>query len=310
MKGFDAILRVRERLSFGGVRTGWRPSGRHMLYLALFLVSWVIFFAYSYGYRLLEARLAAAVNTAAASGVLVDSPVLEGLIPAVSAREIILETERIRLSLTRVSAELHLFPPHVTAVGSLAGGSVALRLEPASLFSLFPLRVRGEAKNVSLPDILAALRDQPPVTVTDGRVNLALDMSTAGIPRNVGSLSGKLSLTLTGGRLRHGLPLLRTEELANVRGKAELTLAAGKANLESLRVESGDISLEAGGGLRLAGKLSQTGLDLRATLALPPAQVESGLLPKRTRRQIETNGKVLFRVGGTVASPSPSLIEQ
>lgn len=90
----------------------------------------------------------------------------------------------------------------------------------------------------------------------------------------------------------------------------ELALSAGNANIESLRAASGDIALEADGKLRLAGKPAQTSLDIRAALTLPPAQVECELLPKRTRRQVETNGRVLLRIGGTLASPSPSLMEQ
>ncbi|WP_300773889.1 type II secretion system protein GspN [uncultured Desulfovibrio sp.] len=310
MKVFDAIMQVKELLSSRGIRLGWRPSMRHVLYLVLFLGSWTIFFAYSYGYRLLEAQLATALNKGTALGIQVDSPVLEGLIPTFSAREIILDTEPVRLSLTQVKADLHLFPLHVTATCRLAGGSVSLRLEPASMSTPFPLRVQGDLKNVSLPDIVSGIRRELPVAVNGGKLDLSLDISATGMPRNANALSGKVRLSLAEGRLRHGLPLLRMEELANVRGRLELALSAGNANIESLRVESGDIALEASGKLRLASKPSQTALDLRATLALPPAQVERELLPKRTRQQLETNGKVLFRIGGTFASPSPSLMEQ
>ena len=292
----------------GGAR--WRPRARHVLYLVLFLSSWAIFFAYSYGCRLLEASLAAAVNRGAERGVLVDSPRLEGVLPTLSAREIVLDTDTARLSLEEVRAGVHLFPPHVSVSSRLAGGSTALRLEPASPFSPFPLRVRGELKGVSLPDLMTGIRKELPITVNDGTIGLHMDVSVAKAPRNAGALSGRISLTLSEGRLRHGLPVLRVEELTNIRGRAEIALSAGNVGIERLFVESGDIAREASGTLRLAGKPAQTGLDLRATLALPPERANLELLPRRTRRQMETKGKVLVRIGGTVASPLPNLVER
>lgn len=288
----------------------WRPCARHVLYLVLFLGSWAVFFACNYGRRTLEAQLAAAVNRGAALGVLVDSPRLDGVIPTLSARKITLDTDTARLSLEDVRADAHPFPPHVSVSCRLAGGSAALRLEPDSIFSPFPLRVRGELKGVSLPDLMAGLRRELPVTLTGGAIGLHADVSVAKAPRNAAALSGRVSLSLSEGRLRHGLPVLRVEELAHIRGRAEIALSAGNVGIERLFVESGDIALEASGKLRLAGQPARTGLDLRATLTLPPERADLELLPGRTRRQMETNGKVLVRIGGTLASPLPSLMEK
>ncbi len=310
MKFFGDITQIKEFFSFGGMGgIGWKPSARHILYLAIFLCSWVIFFAYSYGYRMLEARLASALNRGATQGILVDSPVLEGLIPSLSAREISLNTDKVTLSLENLRADLHLFPLHVTISCRLAGGTVTARLEPNSFSSPFPLRVQGELKGASLPELIAGMRRELPVSITEGKIDLRMDVSAPKVPRNAGSLSGKISLSLSEGRLRHGLPILRVEELTHIRGGTEVTLSAGNLRIESLSVESGDIAFEADGNLRLAGQLAQTSLDLKAMLRLPPERVELALLPKRTRQRIESQGKVLLRVGGTVASPSPSLMD-
>ena len=256
MKFFGDITHIKEFFSISGMGgIGWKPSARHILYLAIFLCSWVIFFAYSYGYRMLEARLASALNRGATLGILVDSPVLEGLIPSLSAREISLNTDKVTLSLENLRADLHLFPLHVTISCRLAGGTVTARLEPNSFSSPFPLRVQGELKGASLPELIAGMRRELPVSITEGKIDLRMDVSAPKVPRNAGSLSGKISLSLSEGRLRHGLPILRVEELTHIRGGTEVTLSAGNLRIESLSVESGDIAVynTTGGAMAVAG---------------------------------------------------------
>lgn len=311
MKFFNNITQIKDFiLQEGNVRRGWRPTRKFLVYFFLFLCSWTFFFTYYYCYRLLEARLAETVNRGAAQGILVDSPVLEGIIPSLSVREISFDTDAGQLSLNDVSIDLHLFPLYASVSCRLAGGTAKIRLEPESIFSPFPMRAYGDLSNTSLPELMTGIRRELPVTVTAGNIALHLDVSVARVPRNARDLSGTIILSLSEGRMRHGLPVLRGEELTHIKGRAEMTLSADRMRIERLSVESEGIALEADGILRLVGQPARTGLDIRATLILAPERVSLDLLPKRTRRQIEINGKILVRIGGTLASPSPSLMEQ
>ena len=311
MKVFSAGVHVKELLPLGGGAEGnWRPSLRHVVYVLLFLCSWALFFAYGYGYRLLEAKFVDVLNKSAAQGIQVGSPVLEGLIPELSARSVALHLENVDLVLEEVRVVPSLFPLSFSLTCRVAGGTLSATLTPASMLAPFPCQVQGALTNLSLPELLSSLRNALPVRIEAGRIDVQADLSVTRSTRRLDALAGSVSLTLTEGKLQHDLPIVRVRELAPVRGRAAIRLVGGNVNMETLSVEADDMALEASGRLRPGRQLKQTRLDVRAMLTVPKTRVELELLPPRTRQQIEQHGRVSVRLGGTAGSPSLSLMEQ